>query len=242
MPIVDMTMTIDAGYAADQNIHAGTAKLALALLDDGTKTRNSLAIAEELGSLGAQLDTGSNVDTSYVTLSALKVNLDASLAVFSDVILNPAFPTEDFERERKLQLAAVQREKVTPMEMAMRVLPALIYGNGHAYANPFNGSGTEKSVAAITREDVIKFHQTWLKPNNAAAASGRRHDDGGTAPKDGEPVRRMAARRSAEKELVRRGAQRQAETVPDRSPRVAAKRSDGGARRTTVGEPRRDRF
>ena len=114
MPIVDMTMAFDAGYAADQNIQAGTAKLALALLDEGTKTRNSLAIAEELGSLGAQLDSGSNVDTSFVTLSALKVNLDASLAVFGDVILNPAFPTEDFERERKLQLAAVQQGKGEP--------------------------------------------------------------------------------------------------------------------------------
>src|SRR5205823_5122822 len=51
--------------------------------------------------------------------------------------------------------------------MALRVLPRLIYGGAHAYGNPFTGSGTEQSVAKITRDDLVKFHQTWFKPNNA---------------------------------------------------------------------------
>src|SRR5438874_3676994 len=50
--------------------------------------------------------------------------------------------------------------------MGLRVLPALLYGKGHSYGNPLTGSGTEESVAKLTREDLVKFHQTWFRPNN----------------------------------------------------------------------------
>ena len=53
------------------------------------------------------------------------------------------------------------------MGMALRVFPRLIYGDGHAYANPWTGSGTEASAAKITRDDLVKFHRTWFKPNHA---------------------------------------------------------------------------
>ena len=50
--------------------------------------------------------------------------------------------------------------------MGLRVLPALLYGKGHSYGNSLTGSGTEESVAKLTREDLVKFHQTWFRPNN----------------------------------------------------------------------------
>jgi zinc protease len=104
---------------------------------------------------------------SAVTLSALTSNLDASLELWADVILNPSFPKEDFGRLQKQTLAQIQREKATPIQMALRVFPQLLYGSGHAYSVPFTGSGTEATVSAMTREDMIKFHQTWIRPNNA---------------------------------------------------------------------------
>jgi zinc protease len=167
IPLVTMTLAVDSGYAADQLATPGTAKLAMAVLDEGTKTRTSTQISEQLENLGARLTTRSNLDTSQVTLSALKPNLDASLEIFSDVILNPVFPQADFAREQKLQVASIQREKVEPLSMGLRLLPAFVYGTKHAYGNPFTGSGTEKSVLSITREALQKFHQTWFKPNNS---------------------------------------------------------------------------
>jgi zinc protease len=104
---------------------------------------------------------------STVSFSALKTNLDASLNIFADVILNPSFPEADFKRLQKQQLAGIQREKVTPIQMALRVFPGILYGKGHAYGNPLTGSGTEQSVAKLKREDLVKFHRTWFKPNNA---------------------------------------------------------------------------
>lgn len=167
VPIVNFNLLVDAGYAADQSFLPGTASLAMDILDEGTKTRNALQISEELDLLGARLSTGSNLDMSSVQLSALTNNLDRSLDIFADVILNPSFPKEDFDRLKKQQLATIQREKATPIQMALRVFPGLLYGTDHAYGNPFTGSGTEASVAKISRDDLMKFHQTWMKPNNA---------------------------------------------------------------------------
>jgi zinc protease len=167
IPVVNFNLAVDAGFASDQLARPGTASLAMAVLDEGTKTRKSLQISEELDALGAQLGAYSNLDLSQVSLSALKMNLEGSLEIYADVILNPAFPEPDFKREQKQMLAAIQREKVQPMTMGLRVVPAFLYGKGHAYGNPLTGSGTETSVAAIQREDLVKFHQAWFKPNNA---------------------------------------------------------------------------
>jgi len=165
-PLVNFWLVFDAGYAADQSALPGTASATAALLTGGTKSRTALQISDEQGKLGAQLNAFSNLDVSVVRLSALKAKLDPSLALYADVILNPAFPQADFARQQKLQIAAIQREKVTGISMGMRVLPALLYGKGHSYGNSLTGSGTEESVAKLTREDPVKFHQTWFRPNN----------------------------------------------------------------------------
>mgnify|MGYP002780466017 CR=1 FL=1 len=167
VPLVSFSLVLDAGYAADPRGTPGVASLAMDMLDEGTRRRNALQISEELALLGARLNTGSDLDASYVNLSALQEQLDPALELFADVILNPAFPATDFERLRKEQLARIQREKVTPVQMALRVLPPLLYGPGHAYGNPLTGSGTEASVQAIRREELEAFHRAWFRPNHA---------------------------------------------------------------------------
>jgi zinc protease len=167
IPQVRLDLLLDAGFAADQGGTPGTASLALAMLDEGTATRTSLQISEQLAQLGTNLSTGSKLDVSSVSLEALKENLDPSLEIYADVILNPSFPRTDFERLRKQRLAQIQQEKADPVGLALRVFPGLLYGPGHAYANPWTGSGTEESAARIKRDDLIRFHQAWFKPNHA---------------------------------------------------------------------------
>mgnify|MGYP001627277676 FL=1 len=167
IPVINFNLIVDAGYAADQFGLPGTSKLAMEMIDEGTKKRTALQISEELALLGASLGSGSDLDVSFVSLSALKNRLDESLDIFADVILNPSFPEEDFNRMKAQTIAAIQREKVTPTSMALRVFPKILYGDNHAYGNPMTGSGTEESVKKITREDLIKYHQTWFKPNNS---------------------------------------------------------------------------
>jgi len=167
VPLVTFWLDVDAGYAADPSALPGTSSMAMALLNGGTKTRNALQISDEQALLGAQIAAFSNLDLSIVRLSALKTKLDPSLGLFSDLILNPVFPEDDFKKQQKLQIAAIQREQTTPIQMALRVFPGLLYGPGHAYSNPLTGSGTIASVEKMTREDMAKFHQAWFKPNHA---------------------------------------------------------------------------
>jgi zinc protease len=166
-PVVNFTLMVDSGYSADPASATGTASFEQRMLEEGTPTRDSLKIGEELESLSANFNAGANLDYSLVSLNTLKSTMDASLDIYADLILHPAFPQKEFQRLQKERLAGIQREKVTPQSMALRVVPALIYGNGHPYAVPFTGTGTEASVSKMTREDLAKFHDTWFKPNNA---------------------------------------------------------------------------
>jgi zinc protease len=175
IPLVNFSLLVDSGYAADQGVPSGpgptarpgAAALVSKLLDQGTRTRTSLEIGEQLAQLGASLNVSANMDGIDARLSALKTNLDASLDIFADVALNPSFPQADFLREQKQQLAAIEREKTEPASMALRVLPGLIYGKGHAYSEPWTGSGTAASVSQLTRDDMARFHAAWFKPNHA---------------------------------------------------------------------------
>jgi zinc protease len=167
VPLVTLWLDADAGYAADPPGMPGTSSMSMSLLSGGTKTRNALQISDEQALLGAQISAYSNLDLSTVRLSALKAKLDPSLELFSDLILNPVFPEDDFKKQQKLQIAAIQREQTTPIQMGLRVFPGLLYGPGHAYGHPLTGSGTIASVGQMTREELAKFHQAWFKPNHS---------------------------------------------------------------------------
>jgi zinc protease len=168
VPLVECQLILlGAGYASDGPEKLGRASLAMAMLDEGTKNRTAIEISDELQRLGAELATGSTLDASFVSMSAVKEKLAESLELFSDVVLNPSFPEADLHRLQKQQLAAIAREKVTPVAMGLRVLPTLLFPKGHPYAVPFTGSGTETSVASLSRADLVSFHQEYFKPNNA---------------------------------------------------------------------------
>jgi zinc protease len=167
IPQVRFDLLLDAGFAADHSAVPGTANMTLAMLDEGTAGRTSLEISEELQRLGANLSTLSRLDYSSIALEALREHLDASLNLFADIVLHPTFPQHDFDRLKKQQLAAIEREKAEPFSMALRAFPELVYGPGHAYATPWSGTGTEESAAKITRADVVSFHHAWFKPNHA---------------------------------------------------------------------------
>ena len=167
IPVVNLALSVDAGYASDQFSRAGVARLAMNMMDEGTDSRDALDISDELITLGATLGTSSNLDTSTVSMSTLSTTLDDALELFSDVVLNPAFPEKEMERLRTQQLTGIQREKTSPNAMAGRVLPGLIFGDDHAYSNPLAGSGTIESTKSITLDELRAFHDTWFKPNQA---------------------------------------------------------------------------
>jgi len=166
-PVVNFSLLVRGGYSSDASSSLGTCSFAQRMLEEGTPTRDSLQIGDELQSLSANFNAAANLDYATVSLNALKINVDQALAIYADLILHPAFPEKEFERLKKERLAAIAREKVTPYPMAMRVLPTLLYGKGHPYDESFVGTGSTESVSKMSRENLVNFHDTWFKPNNA---------------------------------------------------------------------------
>ncbi len=166
IPVVNIAMQFDAGYAADAGGKLGLANFTADMLDEGAGRYDALGLAAALEKLGATIGAGSNLDTTTVRMSALKENLAPSLSILGDVVRRPTFADEEIERQRKLILTSIAQEKANPVQIAIRLLPPLMYGDGHAYGIPLTGSGTEEAVADITREDLVTFKDTWMRPDN----------------------------------------------------------------------------
>ncbi|NHA13457.1 pitrilysin family protein [Thioalkalivibrio sp. XN279] len=167
IPVVQVQLQFDAGYAADVGRKLGTASFAMNMLDQGAGKRDTLELAAAIESEGAFIGAGAGLDTASVSLNALKDRLDPSLALFADVALRPRFDEAEIERVRRQWLAGIAQEKTRPQSVALRLVPPLLYGEGHAYAIPFSGTGTEEAIASLTREDLVGFHRDWMRPDNA---------------------------------------------------------------------------
>jgi zinc protease len=167
VPVVQLSMIVDAGHAADSVAKPGTSNLALAMISEGTKTRDALQISARAEALGAEIGAGSTLDTSYISLNCISGQLENSLELFSDLLLNPTFPPQELARLQAQSVAAIQQQKAQPRGIASRLFPRLVYGEGHAYSNPFSGIGSEDSVRSMTVEELRAFYRRWVRPDNA---------------------------------------------------------------------------
>lgn len=166
LPTVVMNLVIRSGSERDPAGKAGTASLTADMLDEGTKTRSALAIADELDFIGASLGVFSDMDGSYVTLNTLTKHLDKALAVFADVVAHPSFPAQEFDRLRKQRVTTLLTQQDQPGAMATNAYNRILYGADHPYGH--NVLGSTASVGALTREDLTAFYATHYRPNNAA--------------------------------------------------------------------------
>ena len=164
-PIVNVALAVDAGAASDTTAKAGAASLALDLLDKGSKTRDAFVLNDALENLGARLSTATTQDLSLVRLQGTSANLAPSLVLMADAALAPSFPQDQFTLAKGRRLAQIGQEKANPNSLALRLVPALLYGQEHAYGKP--ATGFEGSVQGITRDDLAAWHAAWFKPGSA---------------------------------------------------------------------------
>tara|TARA_B100000700_G_scaffold113226_1_gene127312 strand:- start:1872 stop:4661 length:2790 start_codon:yes stop_codon:yes gene_type:complete len=166
-PVINMRLDISAGTASDDNNKPGVANFTANMLDEGAGELSALALAEELEKLGASINTSASLDKTSLSMSAMAINWQQSLALFSEVLQNPSFNDSDIERVRTLILQQIKQEKARPMSNALRVLPPLLYGASHPYGKPLTGTGNEESVAAISRDDMLAYTEKWMRPDLA---------------------------------------------------------------------------
>ncbi|MEP6896938.1 MAG: pitrilysin family protein, partial [Rhodanobacter sp.] len=167
VPAVQLQLLFDAGYAADQGRKLGTSSFTMSMLDEGSKDLDSVEIAKRKQRLGAVISSGCGLDYCNASLNALDDQLKPSLDLFADIVRNPAFRDGDISRLRGQWLAGIAQEKSQPIGIALRTLPPLLYGNGHAYAIPFTGSGTEASIKSLDAADMRGFMADYIRPDNA---------------------------------------------------------------------------
>ncbi|MEO6228160.1 MAG: pitrilysin family protein [Thermomonas sp.] len=167
IPVVQMSYQFDGGYAADPAGKQGIASFSSSLLDEGAGNLDALAFADRAETLGANLSAGGSLDNSSAYLSALRENLDPSVALFADMLRKPHFAQKDIDRVKGQWIASIKQEKAQPNGMASRVLPGLMYPAGHPYATPMSGNGTEASIAKLTRSELVAFQNQAIQPQGA---------------------------------------------------------------------------
>ncbi|AKH42458.1 putative Zn-dependent peptidase [Altererythrobacter atlanticus] len=167
IPKLSMSITFDAGTAADGGDKAGTQSMMMSLLDEGTATRSALDIAIEQERLGAAIGTGTGTDSSSVSMTALTANLAPSLELLADIVRNPAFVPEEVERVKGQRLAAIAQQKASPIGLAQRALGPLIYGDAHPYGS-VGAAGETSVIEALTPEMLAAEHGKWLRPDMAS--------------------------------------------------------------------------
>jgi predicted Zn-dependent peptidase len=167
VPITLVSLSLDAGNAADRRDKLGTQSLMLSLLDEGAAGKNSIQIAEIQELLGANIAASSSMDRTRLSLFALSANLAPSLDLFADIALRPDFAPAEVDRLRAQQLARISAELTNPGAIASRALPPMLYGAGHPYGVPFTGTGDPQAVSTVTRNDLLAFHRAWFRPEKA---------------------------------------------------------------------------
>ncbi|MCI0331055.1 MAG: insulinase family protein [candidate division Zixibacteria bacterium] len=166
LPITSARLVIKTGSDANPKDLPGLANFTVGMLDEGTKTRNALQIADEVAGLGASLSTSSTMDASQVAVQSLTKNFSKALELLSDVVLHPSFPEEEIERQRASRLAGLVQERENPSAVASRVMARVLYGSNHPYGYP--EIGTEAAIKATNQADMRALWEKNFVPNNAA--------------------------------------------------------------------------
>ena len=164
IPLVATRLLVKAGAAADPAGRDGLAELTAIVLTQGTKTRTAEQIARGVEALGATLAADADWDATSIDLSVMSSNLPKAMEYVADVARNATFAKEELERERAQAIDALQVELAEPRPLATVVANRLVFGDapyGH------NLAGLPSTLAKITRADLVKFHATHYRPDNA---------------------------------------------------------------------------
>ncbi len=163
VPLVQVSVVVRAGAAADPRGKAGLANLTAEMLDRGAGGRSTLELSDAVDHLGADLSAGAGWDETLVGLNVPSQRLAEALPLLADVVRRPAFPEEELERVRKELLTELLQWRDEPRALVRVAFARALYGD-HPYGGVTEGS--EKSLRAMTQADVRGFHASWFEPGN----------------------------------------------------------------------------
>lgn len=168
LPMVDVRVVFDAGSARDGD-RLGLASLTTAMLTQGARDWDADTIALRMENVGAQITSSTDRDLSTVSVRSLTQPkaLDTAVETLAGVLATPTFEPDDLERLRQNTLIAIRQDEESPRTVAQKALYRAVFGE-HPYAS--DPTGTEASVRALTREDLMDFHRRYFTGANAVVA------------------------------------------------------------------------
>jgi zinc protease len=169
VPLAAAQLLIKTGGEADPTEQSGLANLTSALLTEGTTTRTAPQIAEAIEALGGSIESGALWDASTARLGVMSTNLDPAMAILADIVRNPAFKDEEIERQRQQLLDQLSVDMSNVGRLARFVAARAVFGSspyGHTL------TGTPETINRIKRDDIVKFHQAYYRPDNAILVIG----------------------------------------------------------------------
>jgi predicted Zn-dependent peptidase len=161
-PVATVYFVIKGGSTLDPEGKSSLALYTSTLLNKGTKDKDSDELAEWIESYGGDFNAGSGNDFTYVSISILSEYIDVAYEFLADVIMNPTFPEDELEQERKRVRTALEFELSDPNAMADRHFNSVVYGH-----HPYAVSPTVETVEAVMRDDIVAFHGKNYVANNA---------------------------------------------------------------------------
>jgi len=165
LPIFNITARIRTGAIYEPQEKAGLASLTgFVMRSGGTVSMPADKMNEELEFMAASVETGIDRESGSANLSTLKKDIDKSLKIFADVLMNPAFPEDKIRMRKDEVIESIRRENDNPSQIAQREFRKIMYDSKHPYSRKVEG--TLESIEKITREDMVAFHKKYFRPNN----------------------------------------------------------------------------
>ncbi len=166
LPKVAVQLALRSGTSSESVERAGESGMTLRMMDKGTGARSALEIEQGFSDLGTQLGRMAKQERSALSFQVLKKNLEPAMELFADVALNPSFPAEELERERKKALDDLLQSRKDARRISSRIIPMLLFGRDHPYGH--DTLGNEETLGKLTPLDLKAVHARTFRPGNAA--------------------------------------------------------------------------
>ncbi len=163
LPLVSYRLALRSGDAHDPPELPGLVDMLTGLLTEGTESRTSREIADEVARLGATLQAGASSDYTTVAASSLTTFSDEILELMADVALRPVFPANEVELTKQNTKESLKQQRAQPSFLATERVARVMFGD-HPYSIT---APTPKAIDATTREALIDFHREKFVANNA---------------------------------------------------------------------------
>ncbi len=164
VPSVTIQMTIKGGHKMDayHSQKAGLASMTAAMMNEATKNYTSEEIQEELRLIASSINVFAGNNTTTMSINSLTKNIDRTLELAEEILFNPGFTQEDFDRLKQQQIESIRSSYQNPASIATQVYNRLLYGDEHIYSVPVGG--IEETVERITLDDVKAFYEEYFTP------------------------------------------------------------------------------